>query len=74
MPERRPSLEERVVRVAEDALAEHNVVSPIDVLVGLGWLAPSAVDAWRQGRAKDLERLAQVNIDKLSAAMAVLRR
>lgn len=74
MPERRPSLESRVVRVAEAALAERSFVSPIDVLVGLGWLTPQAVDAWRQGRADDLERLAQVNAHKLSAAMAVLRR
>ena len=74
MPERRASLEERVVRVAEAALAERNVVSPIDVLIGVGWLTPQAVDAWRQGRVEDLERLAQVNLHKLPAAMAVLRR
>ena len=74
MPERRPSLEDRVARVAEAILAERSVVSPIDVLIGLGWLTPQAVDAWRQGRADDLERLAQVNLDKLTAAMAVLGR
>ncbi len=74
MTEQRASLEERVVRVAEAALAEHSVVSPVDVLIGLGWLTPQAVDAWRQGRVDDLERLAQANLHKLSAAMAVLRR
>lgn len=63
-----------MVRAAEAALAERRVVSPIDVLIGLGWLTPQAVDTWRQGRADDLERLAQVNLDKLSAAMAVQRR
>ena len=74
MPERRASLEERVIRVAEAALAERSVVSPIDVLIGLGWLSPHAVDTWRQGRVDDLERLAQANLHKLSSAMAVLRR
>ncbi len=74
MPENRPRLEDRVVRAAEAALAEHSVVSPIDVLIGLGWLTPQAVDAWRQGRADDLERLAQANLHKLSEAMAILRR
>jgi len=74
MPEQRPSLEDRVVRAAEASLVERQFVTPIDVLVGLGWLTPQAVDAWRQGRADDLERLAQVNLHKLSAAMAVLRR
>ena len=52
MAERRPSLEERVVRIAEAALAERSVVSPVDVLIGLGWLTPQAVDAWRQGRVR----------------------
>jgi hypothetical protein len=74
MSERRASLEERVIRVAEAALTEHSVVSPIDVLIGLGWLTPQAVDTWRQGRVDALERLAQVNLHKLSSAMAVLRR
>ena len=74
MGEHRPSLEARVVRAAEAALAEQSYVSPIDVLVGVGWLTPQAVDQWRQGRAEDLERVVQVNLHKLSAAMAIFRR
>ena len=66
MPDRRPTLEERVVLVAEAALAERSVVSPIDLLIGIGWLTPQAVDGWRKGRADDLERLAQANLHKLS--------
>jgi hypothetical protein len=72
--EQRRSLEERVESVAETALAGASYVSPIDVLIGVGWLTPQAVDRWRQGRAEDLERLAQVDLDKLSAAMAILER
>lgn len=59
----------RIARAAEAALAERDVVSPIDVLVGIGWLAPSAVDLWRQGRVPYLEAAAQVDSSKLSAAM-----
>ncbi|MGH9181768.1 MAG: DUF2293 domain-containing protein, partial [Acidimicrobiales bacterium] len=70
----RPSLEARVARAAEAALAERNYVSSIDILVGLGWLAPSAVDSWRQGRVEDLERVAQANLHKISAALAAFRR
>ena len=44
------------------------------MLIGVGWLTPQAVDQWRQGRADDLERVAQVNLRKLSAAMAIFRR
>lgn len=59
---------------AEAALAEQSYVSPIDVLIGVGWLTTPAVDRWRQGRVEDLERLAQVDLHKLSEAMAILGR
>jgi hypothetical protein len=68
------TLEARVVHAAEAALAEKNYVSPIDVLVGIGWLTPPAVERWRQGRVEDLERVAQANLHKLSDAMRILRR
>lgn len=74
MGENRASLDERVSRAAEAALAERSYVSAIDVLVGLGWLAPSAVDAWRQGRISDLEGVTQANLHKISTAMAAFRR
>ncbi len=67
-------LEKRVVRAAEAALAERSYVSAIDVLIGVGWLTPQAVAGWRQGRVEDLERVAQANLHKLSAAMAIFRR
>ncbi len=59
---------------AEAALAEQSYVSPIDVLIGVGWLTPQAVERWRQGRVEDLERLAQADLDKLSEAIAILGR
>lgn len=74
MTENRRTLTERVAIAAEAALAERHYVSAVDVLVGLGWLAPSAVDAWRQGRVSDLERVTQANLRKISAAMAAFRR
>ena len=69
----RTKLEQRVVRAAEVALAERQFVSAIDVLVGIGWLAPSPVEEWRQGRFEYLERVAQANLGKLSAAMKLFR-
>lgn len=74
MAEGASKLEARVVRAAEAALAEKHYVSPIDVLVGVGWLTPPAVERWRQGRVEDLERVAQANLHKLSDAMSILRR
>lgn len=67
-------LERRVARAAEAALAEGKFVTPIDVLVGVGWLPPRRVDEWHQGRLEYLECAAQVNVRKLSAAIAILRR
>ncbi len=64
-----PRLRDRVVRAAEAALAERQVVSPIDVLTGIGWMAQSAVDSWRQGRVPYLEDAAQVDETKLAKAM-----
>jgi hypothetical protein len=67
------SLEQRVLRAAEAALAERRFVSPIDVLVGLGWLPPARLDEWRQGRVDCLERALTVDPSKFSSAMRVLR-
>jgi hypothetical protein len=66
-------LEERVTRAAEAALAAQSYVSAIDVLLRLGWLAPSHVDLWRQGRVEYLERMVQAGLGKQSTAMSTLR-
>jgi hypothetical protein len=67
-------LEQRVERAAEAVLAEQPYVSAIDVLLGLGWLAPTHLDEWRQGRVQCLERVVQASLPKLSTAMRVFRR
>jgi hypothetical protein len=70
----RQNLEQRVTRAAEAALAEHRFVSAVDVLLGLGWLAPSHLDRWRQGRVESLEGVVQANLSKVTVAMAAFRR
>jgi len=70
----RQDLEQRVTRAAEAALAEQRFVSAIDVLLGLGWLAPSHLDQWRQGRVESLESVVQANLSKVMLAMAGFRR
>jgi hypothetical protein len=73
---RRPaaSLDTRVATAAESVLNRTKAVSPLDVLVGLGWLPPSHVDTWRQGRAESLQDLMQVRPDRMAAALAALQR
>ncbi len=69
----RNDVEARVRRAAERVLAEQQYVRPIDVLLGLGWLAPSHLDRWRQGRVPHLEQVIQANLGKVSTAMAAFR-
>jgi len=69
----RSRLEQRIVTVAEAALEHEKYVSPIDVLVGIQWLPQSTSDRWRQGRLPYLGRGATANLNKLSAAMDLLR-
>jgi hypothetical protein len=67
-------LRTRVVRAAEAALAQQDYVAPVDVLVRMGWLAPSRVDEWRQGRVESLETVVQANLTKVSRAMHLFRQ
>jgi hypothetical protein len=66
-------LKQRVARAAEAALAERDVVAPIDVLVALGWLVPGRADEWRQGRVDCLETVVEAGLGKISASMQLLR-
>ncbi len=65
-------LERRVARAAEEALADHKFVSPIDVLCGLGWLHPSNVERWRRGRPACLEDVVFIEPSRLATAIGLL--
>jgi hypothetical protein len=54
----RNALADRVVRAAKAALAAQGYVSPIDVLVGIGWLDARTMEYWRRGQIDCLERAA----------------
>ena len=73
-PDNEKALERRVVQAAEAALAHHQYVCAIDVLLGIGMLTPTGLDDWRKGRIDFLERVIQGNLRKISAAMAMFRR
>lgn len=72
-PKNRKKLSERVAQAAERALADQKYVSPIDVLLEIGWLNPSTLKDWRLGRVDCLERVVQTNLSRLSEAMKLLR-
>jgi hypothetical protein len=67
-------VETRVARIAEALLAERRLVRPVDVLVGLGWLAQSNVEQWERGRVPSIDLCVSVGSDKVTAAFAALPR
>ncbi len=67
-------LERRVAAAAEAALAARGFVTPIDVVVGIGWLDPAQVEQWRRARIGYLERIVTVNLRKLSTTLRLLHR
>ncbi len=72
-PKNRAGLAERVVGAAEASLAAQGYVSAIDVLVGIGWLDPGAVQRWRRGQIDCLEAAVQTNLPRISEAMKLFR-
>jgi hypothetical protein len=73
-PANRAKLEQRIAAAATAALRDRQVVAPVEVLIGIGWLNPADVEAWRRGRVPYLERVATANLAKLSIALRLLRR
>lgn len=69
----RGTIADRTIRAAEASLSAQDYTSPIDVLMGIGWLDPGAVKRWRQGQIDCLEGAVQINPSRISEAMELLR-
>jgi hypothetical protein len=67
------SLADRVAKAAEAALAALHFVSTIDILAGIGWLDPGAVERWRRGQIDCLEKVVRSNLPRISEAMRLFR-
>jgi hypothetical protein len=63
------NIKKRVLQTAETVLYEKQYVSPIDILIGIGWLQPINVQDWHKGKIPYLEKVIQVNLHKISLAM-----
>jgi len=72
-PKNRKKLADRIVRAAETTLAAQYYVSPVDVLVGIGWLDLGTVNRWRRGQIEFLEAAIQTNLARISEAMKLFR-
>jgi len=62
----------RIERVVADLLARGNVVTPVDVLIGMGLLRAEHLKDWRFGRVPNLERVINCNLSRLSRLLRIL--
>jgi hypothetical protein len=68
------SLGSRVTAVASQTLQREGFVTAVDLFVGLGWLALTHVDSWRQGRLASLESMLPVDSTRVADALDLFRR
>ena len=59
---------------AEQALARQKYVTPVDICVIMGWLAPTHVDSWRHGRVASLDEVLPVDDDRLADLLKCVER
>jgi len=64
----------RIERTVAAILERREVVTPVDVLVEMGLLAPEHLDDWRRGKVPYLERVIRCNLTKLSRILRILRK
>ena len=65
-------LADRIAKAANASLAAQDFVSPIDVLVGIGWVDFGTVQRWRQGQIDCLEHAIQANLSRVAEALKLL--
>lgn len=63
-----------MVAAASEVLKKQGYVSAIDVLLGMGWLTPDRVEAWRRGEAPYLEQLVHAGLGKIGATLRAFHR
>lgn len=68
----RTPLPDRIATAAETALAEQHFVSPVGVLLGIGWLDPNLTREWQQGRIGSLEETLQTRPERILEALDLI--
>jgi hypothetical protein len=63
----------RVVCAVDGLLDRGTVVTPVDVLIGMGLLTREQLEDWRRGRVPYLERVINCNLTSLSRLLRILR-
>lgn len=68
----RTPLPERIATAAEAALDAKHYVSPVDVLLRIGWLDPNLAREWQQGRIGCLEETLQPSAARILEALDLI--
>ena len=63
----------RVACAVDGLLDRGTVVTPVDVLIGMGLLTREQLENWRRGRVPYLERVINCNLTCLSRLLRILR-
>ena len=63
----------RIERAVAELLAKGSVVTPVDVLVGIGLMRSEHLEEWRRGQIAYLERVITCNLSRVSRILRILR-
>lgn len=67
-------LQSLVMKAAKQTLDRQGYVSPLEVMIALGWLHPIHAQDWRRGKVPFLEKVIQANLHKLTEAIKHLKQ
>lgn len=70
---REDALYPRIAHTVEGLLQRGTVVTPVDVLVGMGLLTGEHLEDWRRGQVPYLERVIDCNLTRLGRVLCILR-
>lgn len=62
-----------ICRAVDSLLQRGKVVAPVEVMIGMGLLAPQHLEDWRRGRVPYLERVINCSLARLPRLLRVLR-
>lgn len=65
---------EKIIQIADRELEGKGFVTPIDILLGLGLLAPSCLERWKRGCTECLEEVLQSSLPKISNYLEFLKQ
>jgi len=67
-------LEKKIRIVLSEVSSQKGYVSPVDVLIHLGYLSQNDYENWRKGKIDCLERVCYVNLGKLSTINRLIKK